>query len=263
MTHTTKDTRRADWKNLNFAGTIDWAVDLQAFTEEDMNAPPDRPESGTGCIQGDDDTLNSADLCEFSCAYGFCPESLCTCTHTGTLKDLPSETSRGPVKAMDELDVDMNRLCKFACKYDYCPGDVCTADEPDDDNDDEDGGKVDGAFDYAGAREENQWKCQIFKDPDYMDSSAVQCKPVCQPELDEFEEEGWTRSYGCIGLFPLDKEIPWETYSGVVSAPGMCHCNNWLVNYFADLVIEALPIIAQVRLSHRGPMARAAPPHAG
>ncbi len=31
-----KETRRADWKTLNFAGTIDWAIDLQAFGQEDL-----------------------------------------------------------------------------------------------------------------------------------------------------------------------------------------------------------------------------------
>ncbi|CAG8961706.1 hypothetical protein HYFRA_00006246 [Hymenoscyphus fraxineus] len=40
MTPTTKETRRSDWKSLNFAGSIDWALDLQAFTTDDMETPP-------------------------------------------------------------------------------------------------------------------------------------------------------------------------------------------------------------------------------
>lgn len=35
MTEETKTSRAGLWKDLNFAGTIDWAVDLQAFSEDD------------------------------------------------------------------------------------------------------------------------------------------------------------------------------------------------------------------------------------
>jgi hypothetical protein len=35
MTPLTKKTRRTEWQKLNFAGTIDWAVDLQSFTADD------------------------------------------------------------------------------------------------------------------------------------------------------------------------------------------------------------------------------------
>jgi chitinase len=35
MTETTKKTRRDHWKGLNFHGTIDWAVDLQRFTDDE------------------------------------------------------------------------------------------------------------------------------------------------------------------------------------------------------------------------------------
>jgi hypothetical protein len=31
---------------LNFAGSIDWAVDLQSFTADDMAIPHDRPTDG-------------------------------------------------------------------------------------------------------------------------------------------------------------------------------------------------------------------------
>ncbi|KAK7990526.1 hypothetical protein PG990_014806 [Apiospora arundinis] len=40
MTDTTKITRRSDWQGLNFAGTTDWALDLQNFGADDMNTPP-------------------------------------------------------------------------------------------------------------------------------------------------------------------------------------------------------------------------------
>lgn len=131
----TKNTRREDWKKLNFAGSIDWAVDLKAFGADDLNAKPDRPETGEeGCISGEDRTVNSGDLCEFSCNYGFCPESLCTCNVRGPVARLPSEVA-GDIIAWDEQDVDLNRLCKFACKYGYCPQDICTTPVVDSDED--------------------------------------------------------------------------------------------------------------------------------
>ena len=45
MTPKTKDSRRATWKGLNFGGSIDWAVDLQKFTDTDFDAPVKRLES--------------------------------------------------------------------------------------------------------------------------------------------------------------------------------------------------------------------------
>lgn len=41
MTPATKQTRRDLWKGYNFAGTIDWAVDLQAFSDDDYDDPLD------------------------------------------------------------------------------------------------------------------------------------------------------------------------------------------------------------------------------
>ncbi|EKJ70067.1 hypothetical protein FPSE_09760 [Fusarium pseudograminearum CS3096] len=46
MTDNDKLGRRVIWKDFNFAGTIDWAVDLQQFRNEDFDAPPDIPMSG-------------------------------------------------------------------------------------------------------------------------------------------------------------------------------------------------------------------------
>ncbi len=39
MSETTKKTRREHWKGFNFAGTNDWAVDLQAFSLDDYTDP--------------------------------------------------------------------------------------------------------------------------------------------------------------------------------------------------------------------------------
>ncbi|KAH8898727.1 hypothetical protein GQ53DRAFT_836793 [Thozetella sp. PMI_491] len=136
MTPVTKTTRRNDWKDSNFAGSIEWALDLQAFASDDMDALPDRGPAGEeGCISGRDISVNSAGLCEFSCYYGYCPESLCACTAAGPMEALPVELSSVEVIAWDELDVDLNSLCKFGCKYGYCPEEVCTNPVVDEDDD--------------------------------------------------------------------------------------------------------------------------------
>jgi len=44
MTKETKESRRAGWKNFNFRGTIDWAVDLQSYNGDDMESSDDEYE---------------------------------------------------------------------------------------------------------------------------------------------------------------------------------------------------------------------------
>lgn len=252
MTPTTKNTRREDWKKLNFAGSIDWAVDLQAFGSDDMNSGPDRPETGEeGCISGEDRTINTGDLCEFSCNYGFCPESLCTCNIQGPVVGLPSEVT-GDIIAWDELDVDLNRLCKFACKYGYCPQEICTTPVKDSDQDGivEVGDDPDNPnwYDYEAARQANQENCIVYQNPKYRDASAQQCYAYCSPAVEDAIAAGRTTNWGCVGFYPLQTGIPWtrEPGTGMVYAPGKCSCDNYLLNEIADLILEALPIIAQI-----------------
>lgn len=261
MTPTTKDTRREDWKDLNFAGTIDWAVDLQSFTSDDFDALPERPRSGEGCVSGEDDTVNTGDLCEFSCGLGFCPESLCTCSETGELDSLPAEVQVN-IMAIDQFDVDLNRLCKFACKYGYCPNDICVS-VPNKEEDKEGPillGEGENFFNYTDARWQNAHHCLIYRDTRLRQASMAQCEPICTPQLEEAKKEDRTSSYGCVGNFPLDRDIPWTTIPGTsdLSVPGTCNCDNALVNEIADFVIEAMPIIAQVRRFHLPLMARSA-----
>jgi hypothetical protein len=94
MTPDTKGTRRTFWESHHFAGTIDRAVDLQSFTSFDANDFSDRPTSGEGCVSGYDTTLDSVDLCDYTCALGFCPEPLSSCSETGELDVLPNESDR-------------------------------------------------------------------------------------------------------------------------------------------------------------------------
>jgi hypothetical protein len=158
--------------------------------------------------------------------------------------------------AWDELDVDLNRLCKFACKHGYCPDDVCGHPIVDPDEDGVvmyDPENDPNQFDYDAARQANAMNCLIYKDPKYRDASVQQCYAPCKPAMDEAKEEGRTTNYGCVGFFPTKdypNGIPWQKYPGASYevAPAKCSCDNWLLNEIADTIIEALPIIAQVRL---------------
>ncbi|KAK2599166.1 hypothetical protein QQS21_005356 [Conoideocrella luteorostrata] len=252
MTPTTKDTRREDWKGLNFGGTIDWAVDLQEFTNDDFdNFPEDKKENEKGevCVAGEDISADSGDLCEFTCELGFCPESHCECITWGSPSSRPKEDPTSNAVANDGFDVDLNRLCKFACKYGFCPENICQA-APQDWTDQApvEVGDDPNYFDYEEARWQNAHHCLIYKDPEYRDASVNQCKPICQQALDEAAEENRISNYGCVGFFPLAKEIPWERYPGTKTmvAPGECNCDNMLVNEIAQFVLDAMPIIAQI-----------------
>ncbi|KAK2616534.1 hypothetical protein QQS21_000577 [Conoideocrella luteorostrata] len=245
MTPTTKDTRREDWKKLNFAGSIDWAVDLQSFTAEDWDIPPERSDSGVGCVEGRDMTTNTGDLCEFACGYGFCPRTLCDCVQSGKLPPLPKEVPDVNIVAIDVLDVDLNRLCKFSCKYGFCPPDLCVPPEPEDDGVVQIG-EQDSYFNYTDARWEAAHHCLFYKGAKFSDS-AVQCEPVCHEEIEKAKEEGRITNYGCVGNYPLDKPLPWRDYPGTHDEvlPGMCNCDNGLINYLAETVIDAMATIAQ------------------
>lgn len=249
MTPTTKDKRRNDWEALNFAGSIDWALDLQTFGRDDMEVAPDRDENSTGegCIYGEDLTLDSGNLCDFSCNFGFCPESLCTCYEQGPLEPLPGQRDAGDIVAWDEFNVDLNRLCKFACKYGYCPDKICFK-RPVEPEQDVVTVESPEYYDKEAARRANANNCLIYKNRRAGVDEAMQCYNPCKAIVEQAKEEGRTTNYGCVGFWPLNEEIPWQKVSGMASevAGGKCSCDNMLINTIADLVIEALPMIAQV-----------------
>jgi hypothetical protein len=178
MDGNTKSSRQARWKSFNFAGTIDWAVDLQAFSEDDRNHI-ERPESGQGCRSGEDDTTNTLDLCEFACRFGFCPETLCTCTERGELHDLPGTTFDNEVEAWMVSDVDLNRLCKFSCKYGYCPEQVCVPPVIDQEFDENEMPVASGSG--APTKESlHRGKCTLWKGITENDISVEECKTFCK-----------------------------------------------------------------------------------
>lgn len=175
-----KLSRRERWKNLNFAGTIDWALDLQHFSNLDKEIP-DRPKSGKGCVEGRDLTINTLDLCQFTCAYGFCPETFCECLEKDELENLPPDLGEADVEAWRPADVDLTRLCKFACKYGYCPEQVCTPFVPDDEED-EDGNVINEFNDGSQMSKRNldAKACTLWRGNSPYDNSAEECKKVCK-----------------------------------------------------------------------------------
>jgi hypothetical protein len=231
MTPETMKTRQAEWKGWNFGGTIDWAIDLQAFGHEDFDVPPPIPADGEEvCVFGDSADLSADLLCQFACSYGFCPEPTCYCDLTGTAEPLPPVVSTEDFMAWDEMNVDLQRLCKFACKYGYCPKDFCTKPKIDEYID----GSVDSSLLY-GMQDKAKYnaiqeKCMLFKYPEYR--SPTNCLAQCIDEVEAAKAEGRTTNYGCVGHFPLDKELPWTKYPGSfdpdnVYVEGKCVCDNY------------------------------------
>jgi hypothetical protein len=114
-----------------------------------------------------------------------------------------------------------------------------------------------GLWDKDSNYDQNKWQCMIFKTNKHPDWGPMQCyNNACKQQVDEAEAEGRTTNYGCVGSWPLDQPIPWTPYPGdsspdMVYAMGHCSCDNALVNFLADTIVEALPIIAQVSFPSR------------
>lgn len=76
---------------------------------------------------------------------------------------------------------------------------------------------------------------------------------MCKKQVEEAKKAGKTTSYGCLGFYPLDKPIPWESAGGRTKvAPGRCTCDNPVLNEFAETYIEAAGIIGQVCFDYHG-----------
>ncbi|KAI9163903.1 Killer toxin subunits alpha/beta [Paramyrothecium foliicola] len=232
-------TRREDWRKLNFAGSIDWAVDLQRFGAEDFNAPLDLPGQGEeGCVIGIDRGVDSGDLCN----YGYCPPPLCECIVLGEVERLPHGVETN-MRAWDDQNLELNKLCKFACKYGRCPKEVCVEPEPEPDSH----GLITpyNPDDYytVQARLENAGNCIVFENTAMNKNNAETCYGCCKDIVESAKEEGRITNYGCVGFFPFDEgPIPWIATPGYTSriANGKCSCDNALMNWFAGKFLEVL-----------------------
>ncbi|KAF7861794.1 hypothetical protein EAF04_007677 [Stromatinia cepivora] len=65
-----------------------------------------------------------ADLCEFSCGYGYCPIGACTCAAMGKQVPLPPYVGVKGYPLSGE-SASYSGLCAFACDLDYCPDTAC------------------------------------------------------------------------------------------------------------------------------------------
>jgi hypothetical protein len=233
---------------MNFAGTIDWAVDLQSFGDEDIDTPISRPTHRTGCVSGEDLSIRTGDLCELTCYYGFCPESMCACTERGN-SAADDDAKDGDYRAISEVDVNINKLCNFACKRNYRPSGICEAKSKIEFSEEE----LDEANSFYGdeVRAQNSDNCVVWKDnEEQTDLELAHRKKGCKEQIEEIQEQDRTTNYGCFGFWPDVKEVPWEKPAGFASvvAGGRCWCDNWISNEIADTVLEAMPMIAQVCL---------------
>ncbi|KAM3079161.1 Glucan endo-1,3-alpha-glucosidase agn1 [Clarireedia jacksonii] len=85
-------------------------------------ATPTIPICGLNCTSGSG-AGNFKQLCEFSCAIGYCPLGACYCTGMGVATLPPSKNVVGYPNANE--DANYLGLCAFACNYNYCPPEHC------------------------------------------------------------------------------------------------------------------------------------------
>ena len=93
MTDTTKGTRTTFYQGLNFGGTVDWAVDLQQFGDDDgdpTNDDEDDDLDDTTSLDPCDATYNT--LADLDAAAGSIPEHCITLYTIIALKNLLTET---------------------------------------------------------------------------------------------------------------------------------------------------------------------------
>ncbi|KAH6974411.1 glycosyl hydrolase family 71-domain-containing protein, partial [Ilyonectria sp. MPI-CAGE-AT-0026] len=73
-----------------------------------------------------------ADLCEFTCKYGYCPPGACYCSNMGAQKEKPDSDTPGygtkgyPAEGMSS---SYEGLCAFACDLGFCPSAYCDTSE--------------------------------------------------------------------------------------------------------------------------------------
>lgn len=138
------------------------------------------------------------ELCEFTCEHGYCPLSVCVCTHIGNLKLLePTGVSNATTYAQDDLG-----LCAFACSRNYCPSMCHTVIDPEADGY---GPGYDPLTDtyIEGQNFPEEWACKASAVRDSLDSLEAAIDQGSIPlncrarfalralisELDGFEDE--------------------------------------------------------------------------
>ncbi|KAI1162698.1 carbohydrate-binding module family 24 protein [Nemania serpens] len=90
--------------------------------------PPPPPPPGQVCTQGTG-SGNFVGLCNFTCHYGYCPSSVCTCQTYGSQVALPAATGQKGYPLVNEADrCAYLGLCSFVYNYGYYPSTACGSD---------------------------------------------------------------------------------------------------------------------------------------
>ncbi|KXH25328.1 glucan endo-1,3-alpha-glucosidase agn1 [Colletotrichum salicis] len=241
-----------------------------SWSSRTVNVSPKLSLSEMLCTKGTGEG-DFQEVCEFTCAHGYCPPGPCTCNELGGHKEEPKIIDVDGFPAAGKSCV-LTGLCSWSCNHGNCPKAQCSTDKSLD-------GKCVMPVDEPEAPEQpplptptpskpavvgpenlnpyndprwlNSNRCLFFRPPNQK-LTEQPCLAQCQKVIDEAKEEGRTYNYGCIGFYPLDKPIPWiaagkgagGSYDYAVE--GKCSCDNSAVNLFANTVLEALPVIAQI-----------------
>ncbi|KAK3390137.1 glycosyl hydrolase family 71-domain-containing protein [Podospora didyma] len=90
-----------------------------------ISATPALSRSQQVCIEGTGANDKFADLCAFSCRFGYCPLSACVCKALGAPRTPPpAKYPTGyPAKG---LSAAYTGLCKYSCERGHCPADICS-----------------------------------------------------------------------------------------------------------------------------------------
>ena len=109
-------TCRDGFQNYNaWVGSLSLPYDLNRRTEMDL--------ADQVCVQGKGAPDFHA-LCKYTCRYGYCPVSACTCTAKGSRRVTPKPTGEKGYPAKGR-DANYLGLCDFACNLGYCPSEYC------------------------------------------------------------------------------------------------------------------------------------------
>ncbi|KAF4944751.1 hypothetical protein FGADI_12471 [Fusarium gaditjirri] len=93
-------------------------------TTRSVSAAPALSLSKQQCMKGTGRD-GFADLCEFTCSFGYCPPGPCTCTKLGKALDTPDPKNVDGYPLAGS-DCTYKGLCSFACNYGHCPSKFCT-----------------------------------------------------------------------------------------------------------------------------------------
>ncbi|KAL2880734.1 hypothetical protein SGCOL_003761 [Colletotrichum sp. CLE4] len=249
--------------NYCFGGTMAWSVDFNSGTGDSDSAPVSTDAScgpahgGTICKgSGFGNCCSSSGYCGSTDAYcgsgcqsGDCLKGAVTTDGTcgvgangATCGSWPQGDCCSPQGWCGSTDAHCGTGCQSGSCNDKSGGGSTTTDpsKPD--------GDLPSALNHGGWEDyfANSQKC-IFYNPPNWEATANDCREVCKDSNDLNAAAGLTTSYTCVGFYPLNKTIPWEKKGpGIQVAPGVCTCDNPVINLVGETFVKMLPISCYV-----------------